>query len=224
LSTDTNGDDAILIIDADVPQNILGIRTITNLAVGESVLAIDARPADGKLYALTAFTSFTSPRIVTVDPNTGVATLVSALAADPADLTNPFIALSGTHFAIDFNPQADRLRVVSDTDQNLRININVAGGTALVTTDVDLAYSTPLGQGPKINAIAYTNNNAGATSTRLFDIDDANFKVAEQSPPSMQSTIENPSCYFLHSIHPRRPPPIISKSETAAKTSEAGWP
>ena len=177
----------VMVIDGDVPQNILSIRAVTGLAAGENVLGIDTRPSDGKLYALTALSNFGTPRIFTIDPSTGEGTLVSALSADPADLTNPFAALLGNHFAIDFNPVADRLRVVSDSGQNLRINVT----TGLVTTDTDLAYATPLGQAPMINAIAYTNNTAGTPSTQLFGIDDANFKIAEQSPPN-NGTLINP--------------------------------
>jgi hypothetical protein len=173
----------IMVVDGDVPQNILSFRPITGLGAGEDVLGIDCRPADGKLYALTASAGFTVPRIFTIDATTGAATLIAALAADPADVTAPlFTGLSGTHFAVDFNPQVDRLRIVSDTGQNLRVNVGAS--TALVTADTNLAYATALGQAPKINAIAYSNNNAGTVSTRLFDIDDANFKYAEQLPPN----------------------------------------
>ncbi len=178
--TDNN---EIMVVDGDVPQNVLSFRAITGLTIGSKALGIDGRPADGKLYALVTAANFTVPRIYTIDPNTGAATLIAALAPDSADNTAPiYSALSGTHFAIDFNPQADRLRIVSDTGQNLRVNIGAS--TAEVSADTNLAYGTPLGLAPKINAIAYSNNNAGAGSTRLFDIDDANLKYAEQLPPN----------------------------------------
>ena len=192
----------VMIVDGDVPQNILSIRPISGLAVDESVLGIDTRPADARLYALTSLPNFVSPRIFTIDPNTGVATLVASLSPEPLDDTNPFTSLSGTRFAIDFNPQADRLRVVSDTGQNLRININTGAGTALVTTDGNLAYATPLAAAPKINAIAYTNNRAGTASTQLFGIDDANFKIAEQNPPNA-GLLMNPVDFGLtNASHP----------------------
>jgi hypothetical protein len=58
-----------------------------------------------------------------------------------------------------------------------------------VSADTNLAYATPLGLAPKINAIAYSNNNAGVGSTRLFDIDDANLRYAEQLPPNSGTLI-----------------------------------
>ena len=41
------------------------------------------------------------------------------------------IPLDGTVFGVDFNPAADRLRIISDTGQNLRHNVN-AGGVTLM--------------------------------------------------------------------------------------------
>src|SRR5678815_5548478 len=71
-----------------------------------------------------------------------------------------------------------------------------------VTTDADLAYATPLDQAPKINAIAYSNNVAGAASTQLFGIDDANFKIAEQNPPN-NGTLINPVTFGVtNASHP----------------------
>jgi hypothetical protein len=173
----------VMVVDGEVPQNVLSIQPITGLGAGEIVLGIDTRPADAKLYALTSLANFSTPRIFTIDPNTGAATLVTALT----DGVNPFTQLSGTDFAIDFNPQADRLRVVSDTGQNLRINVD----TGVVIIDTPLAYATPLAQAPHVNAIAYNNNFAGTASTRLFDVDDANFRIAEQLPPN-NGTLVNP--------------------------------
>jgi hypothetical protein len=166
----------VIVFDATTPQNVVSIAPITGLAAGEQVLGIDVRPANGRLYGLTSTATFTGPRLVTIDPNTGEATVVAALSADPADLTTPFAGLSGTHFAIDFNPQADRLRVESDTGQNLRVN----PGNGRVTTDTPLTYGIAQPKPPGINAIAYTNNVANATSTTLLGIDDANFKTVIQ--------------------------------------------
>jgi hypothetical protein len=34
------------------------------------------------------------------------------------------VPLDGTFFGVDFNPTVDRLRVISDTGQNLRVNVD----------------------------------------------------------------------------------------------------
>jgi hypothetical protein len=94
------------------------------------------------------------------------------------------VALEGSAFGIDFNPTVDRLRIVSDTGQNLRVNVDT--GAALV--DGALSYTapptTPVTATGVIGA-AYTNNDGDAsTSTTLFNIDAALDQVVIQAPPN----------------------------------------
>ena len=123
-----------------------------------SLDGIDFRPADGALYGYNAATS----GIYRVDTATGMTTLVSTSTT----------AVGRTAVGIDFNPLADRLRVVTAADNNLRIN--VATGATLV--DGTLAYATGdinAGVNPHITEAAYTNNdNNPATATTLYYIDD----------------------------------------------------
>jgi len=142
---------------------------IANFA-GEQVVGIDFRPANKKLYALAM-----SGNLYTLDPKTGVATLASTLAADAGDASSPFAALSGAKFGVDFNPVADRLRVISDTGQNLRINVD----TGATFTDTALTPSTSDATGA-----AYTNSFASACRTALYVIDTASRKLMLQSPPN----------------------------------------
>src|SRR5436190_2167118 len=119
------------------PGTIAGSVAITGLQAGETIVDIDFRPANGLLYGLGV--AATVGRLYTINTTTGAATLVSILSADPADATSPFAALSGTRFAIDFIPVPDRLRIVSDTGMDLRVN----PGNGLVITDDDLNPGTP---------------------------------------------------------------------------------
>ena len=48
------------------------------------------------------------------------------------------VPLSGSFFGVDFNPAADRLRIVSDTGQNLAHNVNGA-----TTLNAMLTYTAP---------------------------------------------------------------------------------
>ena len=143
---------------------------LTGLAAGEFLVGIDFRPSDGKLYALS-----NNARIYTIDVASGEATFVSTLTADPTDSTNPFTGLVGTSFGIDFNPVVDRLRVVSNAEQNLRINVN----TGATITDGNLNPGDP-----SVTGAAYTNNFAGATSTTLYVIDSASDTLQIQNPPN----------------------------------------
>src|SRR5262249_38507220 len=94
---------------------------------------------------------------------------------DPTDTTNPFTALNGAGFGVDFNPVPDRLRVVSDTNQNLRINPD----NGRVITDTDINPGTP-----DLVASAYTNNFAGTIATTLYGIDAVSNSLVIKTPPN----------------------------------------
>ena len=136
---------------------------ITGLGAGETVVGIDFRAnaaavGDRRLFALTS-----ASKLYTVDTTSGAATVVAATAFTPA--------LSGTSFGFDFNPQADRLRLHSDTDQDLRLN-QLTGATAAVDTVLTYAVGDAnVGQSPTIVGTAYTNSVPGVTATELFAID-----------------------------------------------------
>ena len=119
---------------------------------------IDFRVADGALYGYNAATS----GIYRVNTATGATTLVSTSTT----------AVGRTAVGIDFNPAADRLRVVTAADNNLRINV----GTGATTVDGTLAYAAGdanFGANPNITEAAYTNNdNNPATGTTLYYIDE----------------------------------------------------
>ena len=131
---------------------------ITGMQSGETVLGIDVRAGGttpGQLYALGS-----TGRVYTVDTTSGVATATPALAADPADTTEPFTALGGASFGVDFDDATDTLRVLSDGGQNLRINVD----TGMVTTDAALSRTGVVGA-------AYTNAFAAACRSQAYYID-----------------------------------------------------
>ncbi len=154
------------------PGTLDSAVTITGLNAGEKLLGIDFRPKDGLLYGISSL-----GRIVTIDATTGAATVKVTLAADAADTTQPYTGVAGTAFGVDFNPVADRLRVISNTGQSLRINVD----TGATTTDGAI---NRVGGAPVVTAAAYTNSFAGTTATQLFDIDTATSSLALQNPPN----------------------------------------
>ncbi|HYR95448.1 MAG TPA: DUF4394 domain-containing protein [Candidatus Binatus sp.] len=159
-------DGALVVFPADRPDRI---RRVEPSGVGARLIGIDTRPADGRLYGLTAAND-----LYRIDPATGQATLVSTL-------TVPFDgeARSG----IDFNPQADRLRLVGVDGQNLRVHPTL-GATAV---DRPLAYrdgDPNAGRRPRVTAAAYTNAVAGAVTTKLFAIDAERDVLVLQDPPN----------------------------------------
>ncbi len=143
---------------------------ITGLQAGETIVGIDFRPQINQLYGVgnTAGTG----RLYLINAFTGAATQVG-----------PTTTLTGTSFGVDFNPVPDRLRVVSDADQNLRINPD----NGMVTVDAPLHYAIGdpnQGDNPNVVASAYTNNFAGATTTTLYAIDTGQNAVVMQNPPN----------------------------------------
>ncbi len=147
----------LLSFNSAAPDTILNTLPLSGLQAGEIMLAIDFRPATGQLFGLGS-----SNRIYTINTTTGAATAVAG----------PFTpALVGSDFGADFNPTVDRLRVVSDQDQNLRLN--PATG-AVAATDTNLSYASGdanFGANPNVVGSAYTNSFAGSTSTSLYGID-----------------------------------------------------
>lgn len=157
--------DTLVSFFANAPQRANRIAQVTGLTGDTSIIGMDFRAADRKLYAVGNLGG-----LYTIVTATGVATKVGQLT----------VALDGTHFGVDFNPAADRLRIVSDTGQNLRHNPNAGG-----TTIADTALNTPptAGTTTGIVAAAYTNNdNDAATGTTLFDLDANLDQFVVQSP------------------------------------------
>jgi hypothetical protein len=134
-----------------------------------NLIGIDFRVQDGNLYGVG-----NGGGVYTIDTRTAEATLVNTLT----------VPLQGSFFGVDFNPAADRLRIVSDTGQNLSHNVNAGGTTAMQGT---LTYTAPpAAPVPALGIVgaAYTNNDLSPnTGTMLFDIDAMMDQVAIQSPP-----------------------------------------
>lgn len=176
----------LISFDSATPGSVASSGAITGLAAGDTLVGIDRRPSNGVLYAVGVNPGSGSARIYTLNQVTAAATLVATLVADPADATapTPFTTVTGTSFGMDFNPVVDRLRLVSSTGQNLRINV----ATGLTQLDVPLAYALGdpnAGDAPVDVAIAYSNNVAGAVSTTLRGVDigqDADALVVHANP------------------------------------------
>jgi len=157
-----NTSNQLVRFDSATPGTVTATLPITGLQAGEAILGIDFRPANGGLYGLGS-----TSRLYLINRTTGVATQVGTAGA---------FTLSGTDFGFDFNPMVDRIRVVSNTGQNLRLNPDTGGLTAM---------DTPLNPGvPNVNAAAYTNNVAGTATTTLFVIDTTLDSVFRQDPPN----------------------------------------
>ena len=160
------GDDMLATVDTagktvQKPVKVSGISG--------ALLGIDVRPSDGMLYGIVADGS-----IVTIDAITGKATMKAKLET---------MLAPGTMATVDFNPVADRLRIIGSDGTNLRVNVD----DGKVTTDGKLKFAETdmhKGEMPRIVAGAYTNSMKGAKETALFDIDATIGGLIKQAPPN----------------------------------------
>ena len=152
-------------IDTDAKK----VTGSVKLDANARLVGIDVRPADGKLYGLTA-----DGTIVTIDHRSGKWERKSQLSENlPA----------GVMFTIDFNPAADRLRVIGSDGTSLRVNVD--DGKAVVDGKLRFADADAAkGKQPRVTAGAYTNSFAGTKETTLYDIDAATGTLVRQAPPN----------------------------------------
>ncbi|MBJ6124792.1 DUF4394 domain-containing protein [Microvirga splendida] len=143
-------------------------RSMKVSGVSGALVGIDVRPADGMLYGVA-----TDETVVTIDPASGKATMKSKLDT---------MLAPGTMATVDFNPVADRLRIIGSDGMNLRANVD----DGKVTKDGQLKFADAdmhKGKMPKVVAGAYTNSMKGAKETTLYDIE-AGGVLVKQAPPN----------------------------------------
>ena len=174
--TNTNG---FIQFDSATPQNpTFAVDQIGGLIPNDDLIGIDFRPANGLLYAVgTGGGAGGSARVYTIDLLSGVAMQVSELN----------MSLNGSRFGFDFNPVPDRLRIVSNTDQNLRTNVD----TGVTLKDTNLNYQAGdlfFGQNPNVIASAYTNSflpsPRTSPGTQLYGIDSVRNTLVLQVNPN----------------------------------------
>lgn len=157
--------DQLVTFDSATPGTVSSPVGVTGLAASETLHGIDFRPATGQLFGLGS-----TGRIYTINPTTGAATAVGSA-----------LTITGAAFGFDFNPQVDRIRVVSEADQNFRV---VPGtGAAVTPADTNLAYATGdanVGVNPNVVASAYSDNVASTGATTLYGIDSGNDVLVTQ--------------------------------------------
>jgi cysteine-rich repeat protein len=190
------------------PAGILPGVAINGIAAGETLVGIDRRPANGYLYALGHHSTNNTVQLYLLSSQTALATPLGTAAkfkeADGSTDDN----ITGTRFGFDFNPNADRIRVVTDTGKNFRIDPNdgelvdsdFVGTPASVQADGDI-----MGPGTPATATldecAYTNNSVDQTVTTLYTIDSTNDRLYVQQQPNT-GTQNNPGGMGAISLAP----------------------
>jgi hypothetical protein len=159
----------LVTFNSNSPCTIAWGAPISGLQPRESLLGIDFRPANKKLYGLGS-----SSRLYVIDTATGKASVVGG---------QPFsVTLSGSEFGFDFNPTVDRIRVVSNSGQNLRLHPDTG---VVAANDKALNYKDAPQVKANVTGAAYTNPDTDPnTGTTLYDLDAAFDLLAVQAPPN----------------------------------------
>ncbi|MFD4247000.1 DUF4394 domain-containing protein [Streptomyces sp. NPDC058525] len=162
-------DQRLVAFDVTKPSKAGSLGKVSGLSGDTKLIGIDFRVQNERLYG--------------VGDRGGIYTLntTNAKAVKVSQLT---VALAGTAFGVDFNPAANRLRVISNTGQNLRHNIDDAAAPLTTTVDGPLTNATtPPSAAMGVTGAAYTNNDLdAATATSLFDLDTMADRISLQSP------------------------------------------
>ncbi|RYD26540.1 MAG: DUF4394 domain-containing protein [Lysobacteraceae bacterium] len=147
----------LVTFDSSAPGTIVSSLAITGLT--NSFQALDFRPRNNVLYGLG-----TDKVVYTIDTMTGAATAVSGP-----------LAITGSEFGFDFNPTIDRLRIVSDSNENYVFDPNTGTLATPATPVFYAAGDANEGKAPDVTGAAYTSSSFGrpATTTQLYSLDTA---------------------------------------------------
>jgi hypothetical protein len=157
-----NGGTTLISFQTDNPLGAMAVGTFTLDGAATFLDAIDFRPLTGELFGYLDATD----TLYQVDLSTAMLTAVASGSGASATNTN----LLG----MDFNPTIDRVRVVTESGQNLVYNPNTAAAPS-VTTPLfypagDPGAAAPLGV--RVIESAYTNNISGMFgNTTQYGID-----------------------------------------------------
>jgi hypothetical protein len=168
-------DGNIISFDVQNPGVVTNLGNISFLPADTELLAWDFRPNTGELFGLSG-NRFTGHTFVV---------RINILTRSASRIGPGFnIQFGDGPVRMDFNPTVDRIRVVTATGRNYRIN-PITG--TIAATDGNLAYSgsdVNSGVTPRIRAAAYTNSYIASTSTTLYNYDAALNVLVTQSPPN----------------------------------------
>ena len=189
----------LITFQAGQPQQLLKRQPLRGLAAGDTLVGIDYRVARGVLYALSA-----EGRLYTLDAKTARLTPVGS----GAPLALP---LAGPRFGFDFNPAADRIRIVGERGQNLRLHpdtgalVDADPTREGVQPDGELHYApgdANAGRAPQLLAAGYTYNKNDDKLTTNFALDGALGLLVMQGSREGALPVVSPNTGRLTTIGP----------------------
>ena len=199
----------LLTLNAGQPGKVLQRTAVTGLPPGETLVGMDYRIAKGVLFTLSS-----AGRLYTLDVPSGALKLVGSGAG---------VALQGSSFGVDFNPVADRVRVVSNTGNNLRLHPDTGG---LAATDPALAYApgdVQAGQMPEVVAAGYTYNKKDDKLTTNYAIDRRSGTLLTQGSVEGMQPVVSPNTGQLRTVGPLGTGPLLDAAMDIADVTGAAF-
>ncbi len=188
----------LLALNVDNPAGAGTPVAMTGVTAGDEIVALDRRPQNGFLYGLGYNATNRTLQLYGISSDTNTATAIGSsgtFVQSDGSTPAPIGAGAGTRIDMDFNPAADRIRVVvsdngSGTGQTFRMNPNTGafvdgdlGGASGSVTGLNM--DGPINTGTtSVQGAAYTNSSANTTVTTLYTLDAASDKLCIQTPPN----------------------------------------
>lgn len=173
-------------VNAGQPARVLARKAVSGLDAGDRLVGIDYRVARGTLFALSA-----AGKLYTLDTASGRLTPVGSGAP---------LALGTQAVGFDFNPAADRIRVVASDGRNGRLHPDSG---ALVAQDGALRYAdgdAAAGQRPALGGAAYTYNKRDDKLTTNYAIDLARGTLVRQGSVEGATPVVSPNTGMLWTV------------------------
>ncbi len=177
---------------------------ITGVAAGDVLIGVDFRPQTGQLYALGVNEVANTGTLYLVDPQTAVASAVGAagqVAYVDAGGGAVDLPAASEGYGFDFNPTVDRVRVVTNTGLNFRVNPN---NGAPVDGNLNNTAAPPVGintdgminglpvDSTGVAGAAYTNSYGQPLSvgfTTQYVLDSVSDLLFAQVPPNSGTVV-----------------------------------
>jgi uncharacterized protein DUF4394 len=159
----------IISFTTDRPQQLLRNVHLHGLPIGDLLVAIAVRPANGIAYGLTR------TGLYDLDLTGGTAELIGAGLG---------VTLPAGQIACDFDPATDRLRVVAGADLNL--SIDPYTGT-IVSDDASFAFAAgDLNDGAPadLRSVAFTGRAAPLTTSTCYALESSGALLARLGNPA----------------------------------------
>jgi hypothetical protein len=206
--------------------NVTASVSVSGLTSGESLVAIDFRPATGQLFGLGINASLDTGTLYRIDPRTGASTVIgsaSSIAFVDSTTGNPIDLPSSDSEGYDmaFNPTVDRVRVVTTNGLNFRVNPSTGApvdGSSATGTNPDTSLN---GQATSAGGTSYTNSYGGASVTTQYNLDPSTDSLYIQSPPNSgtMTLVGSLSMNFVNTIGFDIPSNVVTSASSAPVSS-----